>query len=103
MTNLRPARAGFSGHPVAENGTAAREVRDALAIGPHSAIDQFEERNTVPRAADARGGLEDDRAGNHNLVCSRADHRTYDCCCRTAWTCSWRTSEGIAVLGRADG
>jgi hypothetical protein len=51
-------------------------VRDALAIGPRNAIDQFEKGNTVPRAADVRGGIEDDRAGSHTSVCSRANHRT---------------------------
>jgi len=69
---LRPARAGFSEPRVAEDGTAAREVRDALAIGPRSAIDQFEKGNTVPRAADVRSGIKDDRAGSHTPVCSRA-------------------------------
>jgi uncharacterized membrane protein YjjP (DUF1212 family) len=48
---LHPARAGFSGRLVAERGAAAREVRDARATGPHSAIDRFEHRNTAPRAA----------------------------------------------------
>jgi hypothetical protein len=38
-------------------------VRDALAIGPRNAIDQFEKGNTVPRAADVRSGIRDDRAG----------------------------------------
>jgi len=46
---LRPVRAGFSGRPVAEDGAAAREVGDALAIGPRNAIDQFEKGNTAPR------------------------------------------------------
>ena len=67
---MRPARAGFSGRPVAENGAAAREVRDARATGPRNAIEQFEKGNTVPRAADARGGIEDDRVGGDASVCS---------------------------------
>ena len=48
---MHPARAGFSGRLVAERGAAAREVRDARATGPHSAIDRFEKRNTAPPAA----------------------------------------------------
>ena len=41
-TNSRPAPAGSSGPPVAENGVAARELRDARAIGPPSTNDQLE-------------------------------------------------------------
>jgi len=37
---------------------ATREVRDALAIGPRSAIDQFEKGNTVPRAATCEAALQ---------------------------------------------
>jgi hypothetical protein len=39
---LRPAPAGFSGRPVAENGAAVREVHNAPATGPRSAIDQLD-------------------------------------------------------------
>jgi hypothetical protein len=53
-----------------------REVRNALAIGPRNAIDQFGNGNSVPQAADVRGGIKDDRAGSHTPVCSRADHGT---------------------------
>ena len=35
-------------------------MRDARATGPRNAIDQFETGNTGPRAADVRGGVEDD-------------------------------------------
>ena len=38
---MLPARAGLSGRPVAENGAAAREARDARATGPLNAIDRF--------------------------------------------------------------
>jgi NADH dehydrogenase len=38
-------------------------MRDARATGPRSAIDQFEKGNTVPQAADVRGGIEGYRAG----------------------------------------
>src|SRR4051794_41166913 len=48
-TNLLPARAGSSKPRVAEDGAAAREVGDVRAIGPHNAIDQFE--NGTPSAA----------------------------------------------------
>jgi hypothetical protein len=51
-------------------------VRDALATGPHNAIDQSEKGDIVARAADVRGGIEDDGAGSHTPVRSRADHRT---------------------------
>jgi hypothetical protein len=51
-------------------------VRNAPAIGPRNAIDQFGNGNTVPQAADVRGGIKDDRAGSHTPVCSRADRRT---------------------------
>jgi hypothetical protein len=47
----------LSGRPAAEDGAAAQEVRDARAIGPHSAIDQFEKGNIVPRVADAPAAL----------------------------------------------
>src|SRR3954452_12821810 len=54
MKNSLPARTGFLKLQVAENGAAAREVRDARATGPRNAIDRFEKRNTVLRAADLR-------------------------------------------------
>ena len=38
MTNLRPARAGFSEPRVTEDGAATREVDDARVTGPRSAI-----------------------------------------------------------------
>src|ERR1700676_1731452 len=91
-TNLRPARAGFSGAPVVENGVAAREVRDVQATGPRNAIDEFEKGNIVPRTTDVRGGIKDDRAGSHTPVCSRADHRTDGYRCRAAWARSRRDS-----------
>src|SRR6266436_6920509 len=100
MTNLRPARAGFSGRPVAENGAAALAARDVRAIGPRNAIDQFEKGNSVPRAADVRGGIKDDRAGSHTPVCSRADHRTDGYRSRAAWACSRRDGQGATLLGR---
>src|SRR3954465_1349208 len=45
-TSSLPARAGFSKPRVAEAGPAALEVRDAPAIGPPNAIDQFKKGNS---------------------------------------------------------
>jgi hypothetical protein len=45
-------------------------VRNARAIGPRNEIEQFEKGNTVPRAADVRGGIKDDRFGGDASVCS---------------------------------
>src|SRR5712675_2974341 len=101
MTSLRPARAGFSGRPVAENGAAALGAHDVRAIGPRNAIDQFEKENTVPRAVSERGGIKDDRAGSHTPVCSRADHRADGYRCRAAWARSRRDGQGATLLGRA--
>src|SRR5258707_12847762 len=101
MTNSLPARAGFSKPRVAEAGPAALEVRDALAIGPRNAIDQFQVGNTGLRAADVRGGIEDDRAGSHAPVCSRADHGAYGYRCRAAWARSRGDGQGATLLGRA--
>ena len=39
-------------------------------------LTEFGKGNAVPRAADMRGGIEDDRAGSHAPVCPRADHGT---------------------------
>jgi len=47
------------------------EMRPMLGYWDRAnAIDQFEKGNTVPRAANVRGGIEDDRAGGDNSVCS---------------------------------
>src|SRR5882757_8902217 len=100
MTSLRPARAGFSKPRVAENGAAALEVRDAQATGPPNAIDQFEKGNTVPRAADVRGGTKDDCAGSRTPVCSWADHGTDGCRRRAAWARARRDGQGAPLLGR---